>query len=83
PIFFATLGPKFSVASDEASQTLVEMRKLSISLNRMLDPSSDFRFGFGETLREISQAMKALKTLADLLERNPQAVLRGKGEDQE
>ena len=80
---FGPLGPQIGAASDEAAQTLVEMRKLSVSLNRMLDPSSDFRFGFGETLREISQAMKALKTLADLLERNPQAVLRGKGEDQE
>ena len=80
---FGPLGPKFGVASEEAAQTLTEMRKLSVSLNRMLDPSSDFRFGFGETLREVSQAMKALKTLAELLERNPQAVLRGKGEDQE
>ena len=80
---FGPLGPKFGVASDEAAQTLLEMRKLSASLNRMVEPSSDFRFGFDETLREISQAMKALKTLAELLERNPQAVLRGKGEEQE
>ena len=80
---FGPLGPKFGVASDEAAQTLAEMRKLSRSFNKMLEPSSDFRFGFGETLREISQAMKALKSLAELLERNPQAVLRGKGAEQE
>jgi paraquat-inducible protein B len=79
---FAPLGPKLGVASDEATQTMAELRKLSSAVNEMLDPSSDFRFDFGETLREISASMKALKTLAELLERNPQAIIRGRGEDQ-
>ena len=79
---FVPLGPKLGVASDEATQTMAELRKLSLALNEMLDPSSDFRFDFGETLREISASMKALKTLAELLERNPQAIIRGRGEDQ-
>ena len=79
---FAPLGPKLGVASDEATQTMAELRKLSSAVNKMLDPSSDFRFDFGETLREISASMKALKTLAELLERNPQAIIRGRGEDQ-
>jgi paraquat-inducible protein B len=79
---FVPLGPKLGVASDEATRTMAELRKLSLALNEMLDPSSDFRFDFGETLREISASMKALKNLAELLERNPQAIIRGKGEDQ-
>ncbi|MFP6894192.1 MAG: MlaD family protein [Opitutales bacterium] len=79
---FVPLGPKLGVASDEATRTMAELRKLSLVLNKMLDPSSDFRFDFGETLREISASMKALKNLAELLERNPQAIIRGKGEDQ-
>lgn len=79
---FVPLGPKLGVASDEATRTMAELRKLSLALNKMLDPSSDFRFDFGETLREISASMKALKNLAELLERNPQAIIRGKGEDQ-
>ena len=79
---FVPLGPKLGVASDEATQTMAELRKLSSAVNEMLDPSSDFRFDFGETLREISASMKALKTLAELLERNPQAIIRGRGEDQ-
>ena len=79
---FVPLGPKLGVASDEATRTMAELRKLSLALNKMLDPSSDFRFDFGETLREISASMKALKNLADLLERNPQSIIRGKGEDQ-
>lgn len=79
---FVPLGPKLGIASDEATRTMAELRKLSLALNEMLDPSSDFRFDFGETLREISASMKALKNLAELLERNPQAIIRGKGEDQ-
>jgi hypothetical protein len=30
------------------------------------------------TLREVSKMAKSLKKLADLLERNPQAIIRGK-----
>jgi paraquat-inducible protein B len=80
---FVPLGPKLGVASDEATQTMAELRKLSLALNEMLDPSSDFRFDFGEMLHEISASMKAIKNLAELLERNPQSIIRGKGEDQQ
>ncbi len=79
---FAPLGPGLANTSAEAAAALAEFRKLSASLNGMLDPASDFRFGFGETLREISAAMKSLKVLAELLERNPQAILRGRGEEE-
>ena len=79
---FVPLGPKLGVASDEATKTMAELRKLSLALNKMLDPSSDFRFDFGETLHEISASMKAIKNLAELLERNPQSIIIGKGEDQ-
>ena len=79
---FAPLGPGLADTSREAAASLAEFRKLSVSLNRMLDPTSDFRFGFGETLRETSAAMKSLKALAELLERNPQAILRGRGEEE-
>jgi hypothetical protein len=34
-------------------------------------------------MRDISAMSKSLKSLADLLERNPQAFLRGKGESSE
>ena len=79
---FSPLGPKLGVASDEATQTMAELRKLSAAVNKMLDPSSDFRFDFGETLHDISASMKAVKNFAELLERNPQSIIRGKGEDQ-
>ena len=60
-----------------------EFAGVSSRLKEMLDPSSDFRFGFSDTLREIAAMAKSLKSLADLLERNPQAFLRGKPTAQE
>jgi hypothetical protein len=44
----------------------------------MLLPESDLRYGMVTALRDVSAMSKSLKTLADLLERNPQAFLQGK-----
>jgi paraquat-inducible protein B len=35
-----------------------------------------------QTLKELSRAARAVSALADLLERNPQALIYGKGESQ-
>ena len=65
------------------SAAFVEIADVSSRLKKMLDPSSEFRFGFADTLREIAAMAKSLKSLADLLERNPQAFIRGKPKTQE
>ena len=44
----------------------------------MIQPESELRFQFADTLRDVSLMSKSLKRLADLLERNPQAFLIGK-----
>lgn len=76
---FAPLGPNIASTSDEARATLEELRELAIVLRATFSPSSDFRFEIGDTLRQVSSTMKSLRQLADFLERNPQAILRGKG----
>jgi paraquat-inducible protein B len=80
---YGPLGPSLTETSAEAKLALIEIGKLSGRMNQMLDPSSDFRFGFADTLREIAAMAKSLKSLADLLERNPQAFIRGKPNSQE
>ncbi len=77
---FGPLGPKFAKTSDEAVQALNNIDSLVAMLSKMFGPSSDFRFAFSSTMRDISAMSKSLKTLADMLERNPQAFIRGKGE---
>ena len=80
---FSPLGSKLSSSVDEAKIALGEIITISKVLKEMLDPSSDFRFGFSSTMRDISAMSKSLKSLADLLERNPQAFIRGKVEASE
>ena len=80
---YMALGPSLTETSDEAKQTLAKVSEVSVRLKEILDPDSDFRFGFSDTMREIAAMAKSLKTLADLLERNPQAFLRGKPNSKE
>jgi paraquat-inducible protein B len=80
---YTPLGPSLTETSVEAKVAFAEFAGVSSRLKEMLDPSSDFRFGFSDTLREIAAMAKSLKSLADLLERNPQAFLRGKPTAQE
>ena len=47
-------------------------------LQEVLAPDSDLRFGAVNALHDLSEMSKSLKNLSDLLERNPQALLRGK-----
>ncbi len=80
---YSPLGPKLSSATDQVREAIDKINLISDNLNEMLNPASDFRFGFSNTMRDISAMSKSLKSLADMLERNPQAFLRGKGESSE
>lgn len=76
---FAPLGPNIAATSDEARTTLEKLSKLADGLQETFSSSSDFRFELDDTLRQVSVTMKALRSLAEFLERNPQAIIRGKG----
>lgn len=75
---YSELGPNLSQASIEATSLMKDISKLSYSINLMVQPNSELRFQFSDTMREVSLMSKSLKRLADLLERNPQAFLIGK-----
>ena len=75
---FAPLGPNIGATSDQARATLERLAKLAENLQSTFARSSDFRFEMEDTLRQVSSTMKALRSLAEFLERNPQAILRGK-----
>ena len=75
---YSSLGPELKVASVQAKSSMQDISRLSKTLNLMLQPDSELRFQFSDTLRDVSLMSKSLKRLADLLERNPQAFLIGK-----
>jgi paraquat-inducible protein B len=49
-------------------------------VNGMIAPNSPVGYELAETLREFSQAARAVRMLAEALERNPSAILFGRNE---
>ena len=78
-----------------AGRTLADLSRTLASLDKTIDGARRSLAGIDglladnaplqrdvrETLREISRATEALRALADYLERNPGAILRGRSED--
>jgi paraquat-inducible protein B len=67
----ADLAPAARAALEEARKTLG-------TAERTLRADTPLQQNLHETLRELSRAAQAVRTLADYLERHPEALLRGK-----
>lgn len=70
----------------DAAKSLRELAKnsdqnltpLLLSAQGMLDADSPLRYGLLKAIEDLAAAAKSLRYLADSLERNPEAVIRGK-----
>ena len=65
----------------EAREALVEARKSLASVERTLAGAEPLPLEASDALREIARAAQSFRTLADYLERHPEAVIRGKREN--
>lgn len=65
----------------EVTHTLVDVRKTLVVADKLMASDSPTQLELRETLREVTKAAAALRQLADLLERQPEALLTGKKED--
>ena len=65
-----------------AQKTLEGAERSLGGVDRLLAEDAPMQRDLRETLREISRAAEALRNLADYLERNPGAILRGRSEEQ-
>ncbi len=63
---------------DSARVTLGKIDLLAENLDNMFEPDSPLRYQIGNALTELSDSMRAIRVLADYLERNPDALLTGK-----
>lgn len=63
-------------------QTLAGLDRLIDETGNLMSPESDLRYEFETTLRELSRAAQSIRLLADYLERNPNALLTGRPEDE-
>lgn len=83
PIGELTAGLNRSIASLEetlasARGTLDGATKTLENANRMIEPDSVLGAEIGSTLQEVGRAARALRVLADYLERHPESLIRGK-----
>ena len=63
---------------EDARRAIVTANKALASVERTVAPDAALMTGAREALREIARAAAALRTLADYLERHPEALIRGK-----
>jgi paraquat-inducible protein B len=67
----------------EAKATLTAAREALTSANRALQSDSPLQQSTAETMRELSRTAASFRSLAEYLERHPEALLRGKTEDKQ
>ncbi|WP_309476998.1 PqiB family protein [Trinickia acidisoli] len=65
----------------DAKATLTAAREALTSANRTLQSDSPLQQSTVETMHELSQAAVSIRTLAEYLERHPEALIRGKSKD--
>jgi paraquat-inducible protein B len=66
----------------EAKATLAAAREALTSANRALQSDSPLQQSTTDTLRELSRTAASFRSLAEYLERHPEALIRGKTEDE-
>jgi phospholipid/cholesterol/gamma-HCH transport system substrate-binding protein len=66
--------------SDQATLTLASAKATLADIDGALDPSSPIGYKLLRTLDNLSEASKAVSTLADYLHRNPSALVRGRAD---
>ncbi|MDT8389911.1 MAG: MlaD family protein [Lentisphaeria bacterium] len=62
------------------TKTLEEAKKVMEHLNGAVDEGSTTRKQLNDLLEEVADAARAVREVADYLERHPESLLRGKGE---
>ncbi|SEB15729.1 PqiB family protein [Paraburkholderia sartisoli] len=65
----------------QARDTLAAAQTALDSANGALQPDSQLQQGTTDAMRELARTAAAFRTLADYLERHPEALIRGKQED--
>lgn len=64
--------------TSSASQTLEQLQTTLLELRQTLSPDSPLVTELNRTLEEFAETARAIRRLADSLERNPQAILTGR-----
>ncbi len=77
------LGKNLESTSKDAGAALREAEATLRTVRALLEPNSPTMYKVGRTLEDLAAAARAIRTLAEYLERNPSSLLRGKDIDEE
>jgi paraquat-inducible protein B len=66
--------------SEQATLTLQQVRSTISNVNGMFDPDSPVAYHLIQTLKGVDEASHAMTSLADYLQRNPAALVRGRAD---
>lgn len=77
------LAASLKDTSVAARDALEKTQETLTSVEDMTGQNSPMRYELVQTLRELTKAARALRLLADYLERHPSAVVFGRGEEEE
>jgi paraquat-inducible protein B len=80
---FEQIGADLNKALVDLDDTLVSARGTLDNANRLVEPNSVLGQELEATLQEVSGAARAVRLLADYLERHPEALIKGKTEERE
>jgi phospholipid/cholesterol/gamma-HCH transport system substrate-binding protein len=72
------LGQSIKQSADSATLALKQVNATLLRVQRTVEPESPLNYQLRETLEEVTSAASAMHELADYLERNPSAVVRGR-----
>jgi paraquat-inducible protein B len=75
------IAPGFSEAIEQSRLAMKSGQQALSAAEKLLSEDSPFGHQLSETLKDLARAAHAIGALADMLERNPQALIYGKGAD--
>jgi paraquat-inducible protein B len=79
------IGPTSTALRDSVQQLQATLRQAQTTLQgaqSFVGPDSQIRYDVSALLKELQGAARSIRVFADYLERNPQALIRGKGAPQ-
>jgi len=74
----APMGADLRITTAQARATLKQTQLTLAAVQDAVSPGSPLGYEIGETLKQSTDAARALKDLADYLQRNPSAIVRGR-----
>jgi paraquat-inducible protein B len=78
-----TLSSSIDRTTTRTAETLESLDRTLADLRMVLDPESPLNYRAGQTLAELEAAARAIRSLAEYLEQNPSALLKGRGGSEE